>query len=630
VPSAGPSSLTVCCKGQDERQSGILIVQRDPSSLLSETFPAIDPLAPLALSIQANRRVFALFLGSGLSVSSGIPTGRDVVHLLIRKLACALGQDCGEDPETWFHAEFGDDPDYSRLLSDLYPAPSERRNALNDFFEPNELDIIHGRKQPTPAHQSIAELVKQGYFQVILTTNFDRLLERAFSEAGVAYTVVRSAEEAARIDPLQHIQIIIIKINGDYKDPDLRNTEEEVREYPAEMERLLQRIFSEYGLIICGWSSTSDSGLRDLLASNPSRYSTYWATRGELAEEAQPILEARNGFVVPIEDADTFFHDLEMKVTAIDRMTNGLPLTAGMAAESVKVYLGEDRWAIPLRDLVVRETRSVCSTLLSMNAPENIPDPTTSENLGSRIIEYDAVLSTLISITIPGCFYGKPEHHAIWGQSLDAVTKTRQRGLGAGPWLRLQDYPALCLLYAGGIAALAAKNYDLLRVLLVDTKIRVGGREVPVVMEIYPGEVLKNRQDVAIRVHGSALTDSQLPLSDALQLDLASRFTDIVLHNEEYQRLFDHFEYFRCLVHADWHKRLQRDACGSFGGFIQRADRYRYPHNPFREIDIELERDGEDWSPLRAGFFEGSIERIREIKTEYDTWLRSIRNIGDS
>ena len=38
---------------------------------------------------------------------------------------------------------------------------------------------------PTKAHKSIAKLAKDGYIRVILTTNFDRLLEMAFESEDI-------------------------------------------------------------------------------------------------------------------------------------------------------------------------------------------------------------------------------------------------------------------------------------------------------------------------------------------------------------------------------------------------------------------------------------------------------------
>ncbi|MDE0305110.1 MAG: hypothetical protein OXI87_09530 [Albidovulum sp.] len=47
----------------------------------------IDPIHFLAFSIQANPGVYAVLLGSGVSIAAKIPTGWDITLDLIRKLA---------------------------------------------------------------------------------------------------------------------------------------------------------------------------------------------------------------------------------------------------------------------------------------------------------------------------------------------------------------------------------------------------------------------------------------------------------------------------------------------------------------------------------------------------------------
>ena len=50
---------------------------------------------------------------------------------------------------------------------------------LKAYFEPNDDERAQGLKRPTAAHRSIAELVAAGAIRVIITTNFDCLLEQA-------------------------------------------------------------------------------------------------------------------------------------------------------------------------------------------------------------------------------------------------------------------------------------------------------------------------------------------------------------------------------------------------------------------------------------------------------------------
>lgn len=138
----------------------------------------IDPLVSLAFALYSNKGAYALLLGSGVSRSAGIPTGWEVVLDLLRKVAKLEGEDPEPDPEGWFTKKHGESPEYSKLLDLVAKTATERQRLLKRYFEPSEEERSQGLKRPTPAHRAIAELARDGYVRVILTTNFDRLLER--------------------------------------------------------------------------------------------------------------------------------------------------------------------------------------------------------------------------------------------------------------------------------------------------------------------------------------------------------------------------------------------------------------------------------------------------------------------
>ena len=56
---------------------------------------------------------------------------------------------------------------------------------MKPFFKPTDEEKKLGWKSHTKAHKSIAKLAKYGYVRVILTTNFDRLLEKAFESEDI-------------------------------------------------------------------------------------------------------------------------------------------------------------------------------------------------------------------------------------------------------------------------------------------------------------------------------------------------------------------------------------------------------------------------------------------------------------
>lgn len=248
----------------------------------------LDPVLSLAMSVHANKGIYALLLGSGVSRSAGIPTGWEIVLDLVRKVVALQGEDCGPDPEYWYTTKFDKRPEYSELLGAVARTSAERRELLRSYFEPSDEDREEGRKQPTNAHKAIAKLVRREYIRVILTTNFDRLLEIALEDEGISPTVIASADAAEGAMPLAHSRCTVIKLHGDYLDTRLKNTPEELATYDPRIDKLLDRVLDEYGLIVCGWSAEWDTALRSAIERCPNRrFTTYWCKRGTLTDAAK-------------------------------------------------------------------------------------------------------------------------------------------------------------------------------------------------------------------------------------------------------------------------------------------------------------------------------------------------------
>src|SRR5689334_8967892 len=111
----------------------------------------IDPIDSLAFSMHANRGVYAVLLGSGVSRSARIPTGWEVTIELVRKAAALQEANCEPDPAAWFLQTTGKEPDYSALLDAVAKTPAERQQLLRSYFEPTEAERDEGAKMPTKA-----------------------------------------------------------------------------------------------------------------------------------------------------------------------------------------------------------------------------------------------------------------------------------------------------------------------------------------------------------------------------------------------------------------------------------------------------------------------------------------------
>src|SRR5216684_6165440 len=314
---------------------------------------SIDPTVSLALSLHAHKGLYALLLGSGISRAAGIPTGWDIVTDLARRVAQLEGHDPGEDIEGWYKSKFGTAPNYSQLIATLAPTAPERASLLREYFEPTEEEKEAGLKVPTLAHQTIAPLVSGGHIRVIITTNFDRLLERAIENEGISPIVVSSADHIEGMMPLPHVKCLVFKIHGDYLDTRIKNTPEELERYDRRTKTLLDRIFTEYGLVVCGWSGDWDIALANaVLRTTRHRFSTYWLARGTPSARATDMISHRQATVVNIESADRAFTDLESKVEALESLRLGDPMSPRLVVATMKKYLAEDKYQIRLEDFV--------------------------------------------------------------------------------------------------------------------------------------------------------------------------------------------------------------------------------------------------------------------------------------
>jgi hypothetical protein len=224
-----------------------------------------DALTQLAFSIHENKGIYALLLGSGLSRAAQIPTGWEITLDLIRRVALAQQVEEPSDWAKWYRENHGKDPNYSILLNELTSMPEERRAILHRYIEPSAEDREEGRKLPTAAHHAIADLVQAGYVRVLVTTNFDHLIETALRERGIEPTIIASVDALAGSAPITHSTCYLLKLHGDYKDARILNTDQELSAYPKKYNALLDRILDEYGLIVCGWSGEWDHALRQFL-----------------------------------------------------------------------------------------------------------------------------------------------------------------------------------------------------------------------------------------------------------------------------------------------------------------------------------------------------------------------------
>jgi len=580
----------------------------------------LTPLLSLAFSVHSNEGVYALLLGSGVSRSSGIPTGWEVVLDLIRKVAALERENCEPAPEVWYREKYKVEPDYRQLLDTLAKSPSERQQLLRGYFEPTEEERAEGNKLPTPAHKAIADLVAGGYIRVIITTNFDRLTEMSLEAVGIFPTVISTTDQLIGAIPLVHSGVTIVKVHGDYLDIRIRNTEQELASYTPAIDALLDRLFDEYGLIICGWSAEWDVALRAAIERCPSRrYSTFWVTRAPLGGHAQKLARHRQATILAVRDADQFFCNLKEKVLTLADLSASHPLTTKIAGATVKRYVVDPTARIRLHDLIFESTEALVAELTSKDFPQDIIlyKP---EELANRLRLYESRCSNLLSLLTTGAYWGNPEHAKLWANSLSRLCGGIEGKGALNTPQDLRRYPILYLLYGAGIASTAAGHYQTLATLLVDAAAKdEHHRRRPICSSVHSLSIMQH--DLARLLPNMAVFT---PVSHYLCAVLREPLRNYIPGEYEYHMAFDRLEYMLAIVHHDERRDGQAtEWWGPIGCFLWRG-RLDPEQRVGPKIKEELESQGTNWGPIQAGLFGGSVDRAKRAIAVLDQYLSRI------
>lgn len=576
-----------------------------------------DPTTQLAFSVHENRGVFALLLGSGLSRSAEIPTGWEITLDLVRRVALAQGAEEQSDWAKWYRDKTGQEPNYSALLEEIASSPDERRAILHRYIEPDEQDQEEGRKVPTKAHQAIAQLVRSGHIRVIVTTNFDRLMENALREQGVEPTVVSSADALAGAEPLTHSRCYILKLHGDYKDARILNTDQELSTYPECYDRLLDRIFDEHGLIICGWSGEWDHALRSAFLRAPNRrYPVYWAARGSLGTGATELAAHRSAKTISITGADEFFRSLQQRVETLEQSQRQNPLSIELLVNSAKRYLAKPEHRIQLDELFSQETERLLTQL-----DDNQFSPQgqwNQDEFRSRVQRYEALTEPLARMAgVLGRWGDGSELPLILDIIRGLYHQAEKIGNGLTVWLGLRSYPAVLVFMTYGVGLTRSQRWKTLHELLVAPWPREHRDSKRVVSTLFLGEWKGARNEVWNQLEG--LDRRQTPLSDHLLEVMTNWRSSFAGVSAEFELVFERFEFLAALTYLeeDSEASLEQAHANTPHGLFARmpVGRVGWRESSANSLILELQSEATITALLDAGFARNS-RRFLELSIE--------------
>jgi len=109
----------------------------------------IEPAMAMALNVHAGPGVYALLLGSGVSLASGVKTGWGVAEDLVRKVAAVrepdnptASQEAMADPEKWWETHDGSPLGYSALLAAAAPCRPPAKSCSRGTSSPSRVTTV--------------------------------------------------------------------------------------------------------------------------------------------------------------------------------------------------------------------------------------------------------------------------------------------------------------------------------------------------------------------------------------------------------------------------------------------------------------------------------------------------------
>ena len=241
-----------------------------------------------------------------------------------------------------------------------------------------------------------------------------------------------------------------------------------------------------------------------------------------------------------------------------------------------------------------------------------------------RMDEYEELTGPFVQLFAAGCHGGPEWLQLLWPEALTIVAKSVDRRTGADSLVRLRRYPALLLLYAGGVAAVAGGNYGNLVALLQRTQVRSYGPNYSVTFGLAQGRIVDSYDEKHLNEAGR----HRMPFNSHI-VNILREPLDLFVHNEDnYMESFVRFEYLFALFSESEDNGLIP------GSFTWESEQYRglqrYPRTSVwivGDTEAELDRMGADWPPLKSGVFEGPVERFRAFKREADEKVaKAVRN----
>jgi len=273
--------------------------------------------------------------------------------------------------------------------------------------------------------------------------------------------------------------------------------------------------------------------------------------------------------------------------------------------ERFKKYLVDPKHRIDLHDLVTNEMEALQARLSDTEFPVS-GIPVSKDQIIERLRRYESATETMREIIVTGCYWGEAEQAHYWTDAIKRIASPITKSLGNEGWFRLRLYPALLLLYSGGIASLARRepNYSIFQTLYSQVDVRLGQGARPLVESLNAWMILEDR--FARELPDLALPQV-VPINQYLHGLLRQSFRGLLTEDTSYDECFNRFEYLVSLVHKDVVTYQPLSLPGLYNYH------WHWGKGVVGRVVEEARQQKEKWSPFQYGMFRGSLERFEKL-----------------
>ena len=207
------------------------------------------------LATYARNGGLVVFAGAGISMPppSSLPSWYLINEVVLESLAQRLEPFAGSE----FGAEVRRHLIATRDDKTRHFSPDYHAQIIEDECGPDYFRVLQGldADEWNGCHAAIAALAKAGFVAAVVTTNFDRLLERALDAAGVQHCVYKKREEYDTWY-VGKTPLAIIKVHGSVDD--LESMVDTLRQRlmgrPEALERGLTELLKRHHVLFVGFS----------------------------------------------------------------------------------------------------------------------------------------------------------------------------------------------------------------------------------------------------------------------------------------------------------------------------------------------------------------------------------------